>query len=83
MVLKIVDAQLFTFVRERHDKDTRSHANDDLVQEETNLHIRKFFFTNRVTQAWNSLPSDVKEATSINAFKNKYDSHINNYLTYL
>ena len=72
-----VDAQLFTFVRERHDKDTRSHANDDLVQEKTNLHIRKFFFTNRVTQAWNSLPSDVKEAKSINAFKNRYDSHIN------
>ena len=71
-----VDMPLFSFVRERHSKDTRSHADDHLVPEKANLNIRKYFFSNRVTTAWNSLPGEVKEAMSVNAFKNKYDSHI-------
>ena len=69
---------LFSFVRERHSKDTRSHADDHLVPEKANLNIRKYFFSNRVTMAWNSLPGEVKEAVSVNAFKNKYDNHIKN-----
>ena len=67
---------MFSFVRERHSKDTRSHANDHLLPEKANLNIRKYFFTNRVTTAWNSLPSYVKEAPSVNAFKNRYDKHV-------
>ena len=35
--------------------------------------IRKNFFSQRVINAWNSLPSEVVEAESINAFKNRYD----------
>ena len=31
------------------------------------------FFQNRVVNAWNSLPSEIIEATSINNFKNKLD----------
>ena len=64
---------LFSFVRDRHSKDTRSHENNDLIGEKTSLNIRKFFFTNRVTYAWNSLPTEVKEAPSVNSFKNRYD----------
>ena len=71
-----VDVQLFSFVRERHNKDTRSHANDYLVPEKANLNIRKYFFTNGVTAAWNDLPNAVKEAPSVNAFKNRYDKYI-------
>ena len=39
----------------------------------------KYFFSNRITNAWNSLPSNVVTATSLNAFKNdldKFFSHI-------
>jgi len=31
--------------------------------------IRKFYFTNRVVDAWNSLPNWVVSASNINAFK--------------
>jgi len=71
-----VSTPMFSSVRERHSKDTRSHANDHLLPEKANLNIRKYFFTNRVTTAWNSLPSDVKEAPSVNALKNRYDKHV-------
>ncbi|MBY0580626.1 MAG: reverse transcriptase family protein [Rickettsiales bacterium] len=35
--------------------------------------FRYHFFQNRVANAWNSLPSEIIEATSINNFKNKLD----------
>jgi len=68
--------RLFSFVRDRHSRDTRSHANNHLVSEKTSLNLRKFFFTNRVTKDWNDLPPMVKEAPSVNSFKNLYDEHI-------
>jgi len=69
-------SQLFSFVRDRHPVETRSHTNNHLVSEKTTLNVRKFFFTNRVTSSWNSLPNEVKEAPSVNSFKNLYDNHI-------
>jgi len=68
--------QVFTFVRDRHDKLTRSFVNNNLVAEKTSLDVRKYFFANRVTGAWNSLPLDVRLASSVNSFKNKYDAFI-------
>ena len=35
----------------------------------------KHFFTNRVTNHWNNLPSHIVEADSLNSFKNKIDEH--------
>ena len=40
---------LFSFVRDRHCRSTRSYSNNNLVAEKTSLDARKFFFTNRVT----------------------------------
>nr|VZI51988.1 unnamed protein product [Spirometra erinaceieuropaei] len=37
------------------------------------LDIRKFFFSNRVIEAWNALPTDVVMSTSVEAFKRKLD----------
>ena len=37
--------------------------------------IGKFFFTRRVVETWNSLPSKVVEAPSVNSFKNRIDRH--------
>jgi len=35
----------------------------------------KHFFTNRVSNHWNNLPSHIVEADSLNVFKNKIDNH--------
>ena len=35
----------------------------------------KHFFTNRVTNHWNNLPSHIVEADSLNSFKNTIDEH--------
>ena len=34
------------------------------------------FFSQTVVNAWNSLPSEVVEAESVNAFKNRYDRYM-------
>ena len=68
--------RLFSFVRERHSMETRSFTDNHLVNEKSSLNIRKFFFSNRVTHSWNSLPIDVRCAPSVNSFKNQYDKFI-------
>ena len=40
-----------------------------------NLDLRKNFFTVRGARQWNSLPSDVRQSTSVNRFKNAYDAY--------
>ena len=44
-----------------------------LVPEKCHLDVRKYFFPNRVVHPWNSLPLEVREAESVNCFKNQYD----------
>ena len=39
--------------------------------------IRKFTFTNRVVNNWNSLPEEVKNAPSVDAFKNRLHKAMN------
>ena len=39
------------------------------------LDVRKYFFSNRVVDMWNSLPDDVVSAPSVNSFKNRIDRH--------
>ena len=41
---------------------------------EGNLEIRKNFWSQRVAEQWNSLPSEVKAAESLNTFKNGIDN---------
>ena len=52
---------------------TRSHAYGFEKQLVRNCTQRSNFFTNRVVNAWNSLPSEVIEQKTINGFKNKLD----------
>ena len=47
-----------------------------LVTTRSRLDIRKFFFSQRVVNSWNSLPASVVQATSVNMFKNSYDRHL-------
>ena len=37
--------------------------------------LRKYTFSNRVVEKWNKLPLEVKEAPSLNAFKNRIDAN--------
>ena len=39
--------------------------------------IAKNFFTNRIVDVWNKLPSDVVSANTINEFKNRIDKLFN------
>ena len=39
----------------------------------TQLDVRRYFFSQRVVNEWNALPTYVKHARNVNDFKNKYD----------
>ena len=68
------------YTSQRHDVQTRSFINKSLVPEKCRLDVRKHFFTNRSAQAWNCLPIDVREAESVNIFKNMYDDWMFNQI---
>jgi len=65
--------ELFSLASDRHNLNTRSVTDGLLVPQHTHLDIRKYFFFNRVVNAWNELPQEIRHASSINAFKNMYD----------
>ena len=47
-----------------------------LYKQPCRLNLRKNFFTQRVVNDWNRLPSYVVKAPSINAFKNRLDEFL-------
>ena len=47
----------------------------NLAKPTYNREPRSHFFSHRVVDQWNSLPSYVKFSTSVNNFKNNYDNH--------
>ena len=51
---------------------TRGHK-FKLFQKRSRLNVRANAFGNRVVPDWNSLPSDVVNAISVNSFKSKLD----------
>ena len=44
-----------------------------LVKSFTKYDLRKYYFTNRVVNIWNSLPNDVVLVDSVTAFENRLD----------
>ena len=58
--------------------NTRSH-NFKLLKPRVNTNLFLNFYSNRVINKWNSLPSKVVEATSINCFKNHLDHHFKDF----
>ena len=53
---------------------TRGHPYK-LVKQRSHLDLRKYFFTNRIIDRWNQLPSFVVMAGNTNLFKSRLDSH--------
>ena len=51
---------------------TRGH-NYRIVKQRSHLDIRKYFFSQRVVNTWNSLPQFVVDSVSVNSFKNSLD----------
>ena len=49
----------------------------NIVLQKCRTEIRRKFFTNRIVEDWNRLPSEVKSAPKVNTFKRRYDALIN------
>ena len=63
---------LFTF---NTSSITRSNG-FKITKVRTNTSLFKNFFTNRIVNPWNSLPTDVVNVETVNAFKNSLDRHL-------
>ena len=48
--------------------------NRNIVKQKVKSDLRRNFFSNRIVDHWNRLPSSVKNATDVNNFKNLYDA---------
>ena len=57
------------------ERSMRRHSKS-IFKRRSRLQVRANFFSNRVVNQWNGLSKDVVSATSVNEFKNKYDSLI-------
>ena len=69
--LEGVDYSKF-FSLENHHYNLRGHSKK-IAKTNMSLDVRRFFFSRRVIEKWNSLTEDEVSATSTAAFKAKYD----------
>ena len=58
---------------------TRSHPYK-LLKYRSNTEQFKHFFSNRVVNIWNKLPTNVVMATSVNSFKGHIDRHLSEHM---
>ena len=65
-----VDPEMFFQIR--GNERTRGHKFK--LNKQSNTNIRKHFFTNRIVDSWNALPSDVVEVETVLNFKTKLES---------
>ena len=54
---------------------TRGHV-FTLVKEQSRLDVRKYSFSQRTINVWNTLPTDCVHASSVNMFKNRIDKYL-------
>ena len=59
--------------------NTRGHSYK-LKKQRCNTMLRQHFFTQRIVYRWNSLPAEIAEAPSLNAFKNRVDLFMHDYM---
>ena len=70
---KNVDSETF-FQLAEPSRHTRGHSLK-LYKRHCRLDSKKFFFSQRVVNSWNSLPQHIVEAPSINSFKKRLDDY--------
>ena len=58
--------------RSQNSRTTRLQADEfNLTKERCRIDCRKNFFTNRIVEVWNSLPSELKHTTPVKKFRSK------------
>ena len=73
MVMKIM---IIIFVYKiKESKITRGH-NYTLVKKQSRLDVRKYSFSQRTINLWNTLSIDCVHAISVNMIKNKIDKYL-------
>jgi len=72
-----VDASIwFTTVGDSANRLTRNTAYSmNLVATRSKTDIRKNFFSNRVVNLWNSLPTDIKDSRTVKIFKTRLENN--------
>ena len=65
---ELIDFDHTGFFTLHTDRRTRGHSLK-LIVDKVKTNCRKFFFSNRITSAWNSLPDTVVQASSLPIFK--------------
>ena len=62
---------MFTLVSEIRERNLRTSPNNIWLPNENQSAIHLKAFKNYISKVWNSLPEDIKSASSLNTFKNK------------
>ena len=70
----------FTLMREANQDSITRDDSFKIYKEKSNLATRVNFFGNRVANAWNSLPTNIVQAPSLNSFKNLIDKFWEPYM---
>ena len=63
------------FFEIKESKITRGH-NFTLVKKQSRLDVRKFSFSQRTINVWNTLSEECVHASSVNMFKNGIDKYL-------
>ena len=58
----------------------QSQDPNNIKKKNPNTDLRKNFFSNRIVDQWNKLPSEVKKAKSVTVFKSYVEKHIKDQL---
>ena len=75
MGVDMVNSELW-FERADNRRPTRNNVvRHNLVPKNANHEFRRQFFSSRVVDKWNSLPTDVREAKTVSHFKRLYRRH--------
>ena len=68
-----IDSNIFFEIKES--KITRGH-NFTLVKKQSRLDVRKFSFSQRSINVWNTLSTECVHASSVNGFQNRIDKYL-------
>ena len=74
-----IDLSIFTF-RSRDTFPTTTGHQYKIFKHPVHYNARANFFTCRIANMWNDLPSEIIEAPSLNCFKSLLDNYWNNIM---